>query len=223
MKKQKRRQWNITAAKLLFADDTRKLLDYIDSISTTIAGERQAMILWLLLNTGLRAGELCSLRVKDTPGVLGINAIDVYNGKGRKDRTIPLGDSVVKELTDYVTRVRPKTLPRHVRRANLNAVVFFSAQRRRYSPNGLYKMVRRAGVKAGISKRIRPHMLRHTFCTNALSKGADIVDTQQMMGHSSLTITAMYAHFKNLHGRGIGNQIVQERGHRRAKCQLNRE
>ena len=206
-KKKAKRKWGITPSKLLSEVDTRKLLDHLQGQAKTVMGRRKSLIIRLMLNTGLRVSELCNLRVKDTPAVSGVNAIEVYRGKGQQDRTIPIAEHLAVELTDYILVMRCKTLPRHVRKKLPEGAVFFNTRHRKYNPAAIYKMVSRAAQKAGIEKWVHPHMLRHSFCSNALDAGVEITAVQRMMGHRNLATTGEYAHAKSLLGRGIGELI----------------
>jgi site-specific recombinase XerD len=173
----------------------------------SVKGQRLLLICDLMLCTGLRASEVCGLRVKDTPMVLGTDVIEVYRGKGDKDRTIQLSPKMAGELTAYISRVRHETLPRHVRRGDITQPVFYGEKRRPYGRHGLKMLIYRLGQTAGIIKRLHPHMFRHAFAVNTLLAGVDIYLLQQLMGHSSIEITAKYLHIVNAQMRGLGIKL----------------
>jgi site-specific recombinase XerD len=206
----KKPAWSVGTNKVLFPEEKERFLTFLHTHANTLYGRQRLVICDLLLNSGLRAAELCSLRVQDTPVILGIPAIEVRRGKGGKDRTVPISNRLAEVLRNYIEVLRPRTLPSTGVRADDPAKpVFYSRSQRPYKPNGIYRIVRRAGELAGIRKRVRPHILRHTFATHALSAGAITVDVQRMLGHAALTTTQIYLHSLDLLKKGIGNCIDQ--------------
>jgi len=148
----------------------------------------------VLLNTGLRASELCSLRIKHTPVIIGVPVIEVFRGKNDKDRSIPISKRLAKAIAEYIKRDRSKMMPRHVRRNDPNGWLFYNQCKRQMKYDGLYKQVRRSAERAGIVKLIRPHKLRHTYATNALANDMEITDLSLRLGHSDIRTTARYCH-----------------------------
>jgi site-specific recombinase XerD len=207
---QRKSPWSVGTNKVLYPEEKEKFLTFLHTHVDSLHGRQRLVICDLLLNSGLRAAELCSLRVQDTPVILGIPAIEVHHGKGGKDRTVPISNRLAEVLRDYIENLRPRTLPSiGVRVDDPGKPVFYSRSQRPFTPCGVYRLVRRAGELAGIPKRIRPHILRHTFATHALSAGAITVDVQRMLGHSTLTTTQIYLHSLDLLKKGIGNCIDQ--------------
>ena len=201
--------------------DTKQFND-VEAIGT----RKLILICDLFFCTGLRETELAQLRVQDTPFVLGQDVIEIYRGKGNKDRTIQISRRLAAELSEYIRMVRPKTMPRHVKRGDISNPLFYSRQARPYiqqfetvnkktkevkirlrASTALYRAIRRAGKHAGIAKYIYPHMLRHTFAVNALLKGVDIYLLQELMGHSDITMTARYLHLINTQLKGLGEKL----------------
>jgi len=195
---------------------------YLRKHSDTLAGKRIYLMCEILLNTGLRIQELIKLRVKDTPTVLAEDVIEVYMGKGKRDRTVPVSPRLAKKIDKYIREVRPKTLPRHIRRGDINRPVFYSSRRRSYLQTikgrtrvsvSLYRTIRSLAHAIGITKAIHPHMFRHTFAVNALKPkdeggaGVDIYALQNLMGHSSLETTVKYLHFIKGQTNGMGKQL----------------
>lgn len=188
--------------------------EYFDRES--VNGRRTKMIFDLLLCTGLRESELAKLRVQDCPHILGKNVIEVYKGKGDKSRTVPICKEAADLLTDYIKTIRPKTLPRRTSKKDITKPVFYGSQRTPFlqqyvyhkktkrgivdivkerASSSLYRLLKELGIRAGLSKPMRPHMLRHTYAVNFLKGGSlDIYALQQFLGHSSITTTAMYLH-----------------------------
>jgi len=184
-RRKKNPPWSVGADKVLYPEETEQFLAFLHTHAETLAERRRLMICDLLLNTGLRAAELCALRVQDTPCVLNIPAIQVRRGKGGRSRTIPISRRLADALKMYIQEDRPRTLPAWgVKATDPTKPLFYSESRRPYTPNGIYRLVRQAGKLAGIRKRIRPHVLRHTFATNALHAGAVTLDVQRILGHS---------------------------------------
>ena len=134
------------------------------------------------------------MKVKHTPAVIGANVIEVYKGKNDKDRTIAIAKRLADSITQYIEGDRKKTMPRHTKRSDINGWLFYNQCKRRMQYQAMYKMIRRAGEKAGIKKVVRPHILRHTFATNCLEKGMPITDLMAVMGHANLATTARYLH-----------------------------
>jgi integrase/recombinase XerD len=190
----RRRKSERSLSSVLLSGEKRQFLDYLKSKATTLQGRRRLLIIDLLLNTGLRASELCSLRIKHTPLIIGTPVVEVYKGKNNKDRSVPISKRLAEALTEYIKRERSKTMPRHVRRSDTNEWLFYNQCRRQMKYDGLYKQVRRAAVRAGIVKRIRPHKLRHTYATNALASGMDVNDLSKRLGHNDIRTTARYCH-----------------------------
>lgn len=195
-------------------------MSYIKTRTGTIAGRRLFLICDLMLNTGVRISELAALRVQDTPMVLGKNFIEVL-GKGQKHRSISIAQRLADELELYIRKVRPKTLPRHVRRKDVTLPIFYSRHRRPYlrkvktdtgtkltATRGLYEAIHKAGTRAGLSKHLHPHILRHTFATNFLRKLPNkLPHLQRMMGHSEMITTTVYLHLVAKQDEALAEQL----------------
>lgn len=226
------RKGTITFSKILTDEEVKQLLKYADEQAKTIAGRRLYLMIDILLNTGLRLSELANLRVQDTPLALGKDVIEVYKGKGQKDRIIPIDERLKKAINKYIKEDRPKTLPRRTLRKDTSKPLFYSHQHRPYlqktkvkkinkktkqeeiivrtrSSVSLYKMIRKLAKNAGIVKNIHPHMFRHTFGTYIASKEKEIgiYTLQHLMGHSSITTTIQYVHFAGSQREGLGKLI----------------
>lgn len=206
--------------------ETRSAVTKQFSDVEAIGTRKLILICDLFFCTGLRETELARLRVQDTPHVLGRDVIEIYRGKGDKDRTIQVSQRLAAELTEYIRMIRPKTMPRHIKRSDVTKPLFYSRQARPYlqqfvstnkntgevkkrlrASTALYRAIRRTGEHAGINKHVYPHMLRHTFAVNALLNGVDIYLLQGLMGHSDVTITTRYLHLTNAHFKGLGEKL----------------
>ena len=140
--------------------------------------QRDRAILELFYGTGLRAAELSRLSLSDVG--LAERVLHVCQGKGRKDRMLPMGEAAREALLAYL-RVRP---PRE-------GALFLSRLQRALSVKMLWRIVRRAGRRAGVSGA-SPHRLRHSYATHLLRHGADVRHVQALLGHASLASTQVY-------------------------------
>jgi integrase/recombinase XerD len=148
-------------------------------------GVRDRAMLEVLYGSGLRVSELAALKraeVNLTEGFL------VCRGKGGKERIVPLGRSACDAVNRYIAEVRP--LVDGDRREEL----FLSRRGRPFSRQGLWKLLRQHARQAGLSEKISPHILRHSFATHLLERGADLRSVQLMLGHSQITTTQIYTH-----------------------------
>ncbi len=147
---------------------------------------RDRAMLELLYGSGLRASEVCGLRVDDLH--LGLGVVRP-RGKGSKERLSPLGKPGVAALTHYLEQGRAALL-----KGRPSPFVFIGNRGRALSRMGLFKIVRRYATKAGIARAISPHVLRHAFATHLLQGGADLRDVQEMLGHADVSTTEIYTH-----------------------------
>jgi integrase/recombinase XerD len=169
----------------------------------TLFGFRDRVILELLYSTGLRGLEVCRLTIYDVNFEEG--TVLVRNGKGGKDRVVPMGRATVHYLREYLAVVRPKMM---ARMPNPDAVerLFFSQRRHPLHPQMLYYMIRQNRKKAGLPPDISTHSLRHTCATGMLRGGASVRHVQEMLGHSQLSTTQRYTRvvptdLKRVHAR----------------------
>lgn len=154
----------------------------------TPRGLRDAAMLELLYAAGLRASELCSLKVRDFNIFLGV--VRVF-GKGSKERVVPVGKPAAEAISQYLREVRP-TLVRshHVAGDHL----FLSHTGRPLERVALWQIVVRHARHSGLLKEISPHTLRHCFATHLLGGGADLRVVQELLGHSDVSTTQIYTH-----------------------------
>jgi integrase/recombinase XerD len=171
---------------VLTEDEVRSILDQPDL--STITGLRDRAVLEVFYSTGIRLEEMVSLTIFDCDlqgGLLRVN-----NGKGSKDRVVPLGKHAVRFLKEYITRVRPQLTQHDKTEKHL----FMSRQQSPMSIQVAEIMARNHARKAGVKKRVTPHVFRHTFATELIRNGADICAVQKMLGHSDLKTTTIYTH-----------------------------
>jgi integrase/recombinase XerD len=152
--------------------------------TTTPLGLRDRAILEVLYATGLRVSELIGLRPADVDLDMGIL---VCLGKGRKERLVPLGSEACSWVRRYLGEVRGSG----GRRA---PVLFLSRRGARLSRMGLWRIVRRHALSAGLAAVLTPHVLRHSFASHLLERGADLRALQAMLGHADISTTQVYTH-----------------------------
>ncbi len=156
----------------------------------TPLGLRNAAMLELLYATGLRATEICQLRSDE----VNLDAGFVSTmGKGRKQRLVPMGESAISLVLKYLQEVRPAL---DKKRSNF---LFLTRRAGPLTRQAFWKMVRVTSQKAGITKKIYPHKLRHSFATHLLEHGADLRAVQAMLGHSDISTTQIYTHVSRSH------------------------
>lgn len=163
------------------------------------AGIRKRAILLTFLGTGIRLSELTGLTVES---VNFENQTISVHGKGNKERVVPFGKTLASMLNHWLS-IRMKLDSR------LNIDNFFITQKRTApSGNGVYNLVKKTSKHAGITGvRCTPHTLRHTFATNFISNGGDVVTLQAILGHSSLDMTITYVHLSNQRVREVFEMV----------------
>ena len=168
----------------LSGDDIRRLLSQPDP-SETLGGRDQAM-LEMLYATGLRVSELVGLEIRQ------INFDGNYltiKGKGSKVRAVPFGKWARDRLVAYIGHGRAVLL-----KGRSSPFAFTNRSGKALTRQGFWKLIRRYALAAGIEKRVTPHMLRHSFATHLLERGADLRSVQSMLGHADISTTQIYTH-----------------------------
>lgn len=156
----------------------------------TLLGKRDRAMIELAYGVGLRASELCSLKLGDVSSERGIIFV---KGKGNKERTVPYVGGVRKTVERYISEFRPKLDKKH------EPWLFLSKNGNILRRETFWVILRKRGKKAGnIShKRLHPHVLRHSFATHLLRNGMDQRTLQEILGHSSIMTTEKYTHLDN--------------------------
>jgi integrase/recombinase XerD len=147
---------------------------------------RDRAILEFLYATGVRISELSKIKRKDLLSEVGL--VRVF-GKGQKERIIPIGEAAVKATSRYLGEVRPSLAKEYS-----EDVLFLNNRGRPFSRMGLWKILRRYVILAGIKKKVSPHTIRHSFATHLLEGGADLRAVQEMLGHADISTTQIYTH-----------------------------
>jgi integrase/recombinase XerD len=146
---------------------------------------RDVAIIELLYASGLRASELCDLKLRDVN--LQIGCVRVL-GKGSKERVVPVGKAALQAIERYLQEVRPRLDRRSAER------LFLSRTGRRLDRIALWMLVERYGRKSGLLRQVSPHVLRHCFASHLLGGGADLRVVQELLGHSDINTTQIYTH-----------------------------
>lgn len=195
------RAWKVLP-KFLDIEDVDRLLAAPDV--TTAIGLRDRALIELLYATGLRVSELVNLRAQD------LHLDEGYlttTGKGRKQRMVPLGDSAASWVRRYTSEGRPRLLGKRTAQK-----LFVNARRGTgLTRVGFWKILKGYARQVGLAARVSPHVLRHSFATHLLERGADLRAIQLMLGHADLSTTQIYTHVLDARMR-----VIYDKFHPRA-------
>jgi len=168
----------------LTTDEMTRLLEAPDV--STPQGQRDRALLELLYASGLRVSELANLNLEQVN--LNSREIRVW-GKGSKERMVLMGEPAARSLTAYLNQGRLELLGN-----KRSSALFLNRYGERLTERSVQIEIQEIAEKAGIGKRVHPHMLRHTFATHLLDGGADLRVVQELLGHASLSSTQIYTH-----------------------------
>jgi len=168
----------------LSVEEVERLLAQPDEGSAV--GVRDKAMIELMYSTGLRVSELIGIRVGDVQMEAGsLRCI----GKGNKERLVPVGKKALKAVEEYLKTARPQLLGERS-----SPYLFLNRRGRAVDRISFWKLVGEYGRKAGLRRALKPHMLRHSFATHLLDRGADLRSVQMMLGHSDISTTQIYTH-----------------------------
>ncbi len=173
-----------TLPHFLSVAEVERLLAQPDT--STPIGLRDKAMIELMYSTGVRVSELCGLRVSDIQMNSGsLRCI----GKGDKERIVPVGRKALEVIAAYLRDSRPKLL-----RDTGSPYLFLGKQGHRIGRIQFWILLKAYGRKAGLRESLNPHMLRHSFATHLLDRGADLRSVQLMLGHADISTTQIYTH-----------------------------
>ena len=173
---------------ILNTNEIEKILDGIELNKSQ--GQRNRAIIETLYGSGLRVSELVEITLSNI--FIKENIIRV-NGKGGKQRLIPLGSYSKKFIQIYVDEIRP------FEKIKDEDILFLNRNGKKMSRAMIFTIIRNAAKKVGIKKKISPHTFRHSFATHLLENGADLRTIQLLLGHESIITTEIYTHLDNKH------------------------
>jgi site-specific recombinase XerD len=170
---------------ILTAKEVKRLIDFTTNI-------KHKLIIKLLYGCGLRVSELRDLKRSDLNQEEGL--IHIKLAKGRKDRFVKIPDSLKEELRNYVKISNSDNL-------------FESQRGGKLTTSTIQKIVQNSAKKAGIKKRVYPHLLRHSFATHLLENGTDLRIIQKLLGHSDIKTTQIYTHISQANIKNIKSPL----------------
>jgi integrase/recombinase XerD len=173
-----------TLPHFLSVPEVERLLAQPDT--STPVGLRDKAMIELMYSTGLRVSELCGLRVGD----LQVNSGSLRCiGKGNKERLVPVGRKALEIVARYLRESRPQLL-----REEVSSFLFIGPRGGNMTREHFWQLLRDYGRKAELRQPLKPHMLRHSFATHLLDRGADLRAVQLMLGHVDISTTQIYTH-----------------------------
>jgi len=170
---------------ILSPTEARKIMHAPDTSS--VIGYRDRTILEVLYSSGIRKAELNNLKLNDVDYQDGF--LRVIEGKGKKDRIVPIGRIACRYLENYIKSARPELI-----KDPYNNYLFLSLKGNRLSKNVIWELIKKYAKKAKIRKNVHPHTFRHTCATAMLKNKADINIIRKLLGHESLNTTMIYTY-----------------------------
>jgi integrase/recombinase XerD len=199
------KQWS-QLPKLLSEAEVTRLLNL--PLINNREDSRDAAMVELLYATGLRVSELINLELADLN--LDVGFLQA-TGKRDKQRIVPIGDKARELVAHYIRSGRLGFLNKR-----LSAALFLTRLGRPFTRQGFWKILKARALRAGITKPISPHMLRHSFATHLLDHGADLRSVQMMLGHVSIATTQIYTHVEQTRLKRVHDKYFPRKHRTRA-------
>ena len=182
----------------LLVEEVDKIIQAVDL--TKKYALRDQAILSLLYASGIRVTELVDLQLKNI--MMDDGLIRVF-GKGRKERIVPIGKIALSFLTLYLKELRPS----NSRKGKSQGILFLNHRGGKLTRMSIWNILHKNTLRAGITKKVSPHVLRHSFATHLLEGGADLRSVQEMLGHSDITTTQIYTNIDKIYLKEIHKEF----------------
>ncbi len=182
----------------LLVEEVDKIIQAVDL--TKKYALRDQAILSLLYASGIRVTELVDLKLKNL--IMDDGLIRVF-GKGRKERIVPIGKIALSFLTLYLKELRPS----NSRKGKSQGILFLNHRGGKLTRMSIWNILHENTLRAGITKKVSPHVLRHSFATHLLEGGADLRSVQEMLGHSDITTTQIYTNIDKIYLKEIHKEF----------------
>lgn len=154
----------------------------ITRLVLSVKNPKERAIVLLLAYSGLRPKELCSVKIRDIN--FGNNELRVEKGKGLKDRIVYLPGKCMEAVMKYLA----------LQQYTLDDFLFYTYQKKKYTPQALRKLTKVLAKRAKIEKRVYPYLLRHSLATNMVKRGANVLSVKEHLGHAWIETTMLYIH-----------------------------
>jgi len=182
----------------LSVEEVDKIIQSVDL--TKKYALRDQAILSLLYASGIRVTELVGLKLKNL--MMDDGLIRVF-GKGRKERIVPIGKMALSFLTLYLKELRPS----NSKKGKSQGILFLNHRGEKLTRMSIWNILHENTLRAGITKKVSPHVLRHSFATHLLEGGADLRSVQEMLGHSDITTTQIYTNIDKIYLKEIHKEF----------------
>ena len=182
----------------LLVEEVDKIIQAVDL--TKKYALRDQAILSLLYASGIRVTELVDLKLKNL--IMDDGLMRVF-GKGRKERIVPIGKIALSFLTLYLKELRPS----NSRKGKSQGILFLNHRGGKLTRMSIWNILHENTLRAGITKKVSPHVLRHSFATHLLEGGADLRSVQEMLGHSDITTTQIYTNIDKIYLKEIHKEF----------------
>ena len=182
----------------LLVEEVDKIIQAVDL--TKKYALRDQAILSLLYASGIRVSELVDLKLKNL--MIDDGLMRVF-GKGRKERIVPIGKIALSSLTLYLKELRPS----NSRKGKSQGILFLNHRGGKLTRMSIWNILHENTLRAGITKKVSPHVLRHSFATHLLEGGADLRSVQEMLGHSDITTTQIYTNIDKIYLKEIHKEF----------------